>query len=132
MHSVGPSAYSPRQIEAWASFAGSQELIRGLREGHTLVAEDQQTIVAFGQLNPVDHIHLLYTMSSYCRRGLGRKIVRQLEEIARRQDVSSVTTNASVISMPMFSSLGYEIKEKELSTSGGIQFERYQMQHRLA
>jgi putative acetyltransferase len=130
---LGPTAYDPGQVRVWASFPDDAAAFQALLErGGTWVLEHDGEPAAFGQLYPVDHVSLLYTGTRFVRRGFATAVHRLLEDEARAGGVARLTTNASRISRPFFERAGYLVREREIVDRGGVAFERFRMEKRLA
>ena len=95
--------------------------------GLTLLAEVEDRIVAFGQLEPDDHLALLYCRGSASRRGFCSQIYRTLETYAFSKGVQDILTEASRISRPFFEKHGFLVREVEHAVHRGVQFERFRM-----
>lgn len=124
----GPGFYSPEQIAVWSRYPEDMaEFQTRLSAGTTMVAVDDGVPVAFGQLDPADHIALLYCRGSHVRRGLATQIYQALE--ARAVELGQVTldTAASRVSRPLFEKLGMRVIEREEVVRHGIVFERFRM-----
>lgn len=125
---IGASAYDAQQITVWSSYPEAIEEFRNLLSlGLTLVAVEDSQLVAFGQLNPLDHIAFLYTASHFARRGYATEIYKRLEAHAVEQGVNCLHTEASRISKHFFLKMGFHIVETELTERKGVQFERFKM-----
>ena len=130
---VGPVAYTSEQVEMWAKYPEDMEEFRTrLSRGVTLIAEENSEIVAFGQLEPDDHLAFLYCAGRRCRNGIGSEIYRALEAEALRRGVKHISTDASRISRPFFIKHGYSVVEVERVVRSGIEFERFRMLRQLA
>ncbi len=129
---IGPQAYTPAQVDAWALYPEDlTEFSARLSRGTTLVAESEQRAVAFGQLDPADHIAFLYTASAFGRRGLATEIYGRLEARAVAQGARFLDTEASRISRGLFAKLGFALREVERVTRYGVEFERFRMRKKL-
>jgi putative acetyltransferase len=129
---LGPAAYSQSQVDAWASFpddfdAFRQRILQGV--GFASVVGDE--IAAFGQLDPVDHVALLYTATRFSRQGHATTIYRRLEAVARAKGVTRISKTASHFSRPLFAREGFTLSEIERSIYKGVVFERFKMEKRL-
>ncbi len=125
---AGPAHYTPQQVETWASYPQDPgEFQHRLMHGTTLIAEHDSQPVAFGQLDPADHIAFLYCRGSHMRRGIATSIHQALEAHARRSHQVCLDTTASRISRPVFQSLGMQVVEREHPIRNGIPFERFRM-----
>jgi len=128
VRTIGPQAYDAKQIDAWASYPESIGEFRDrLSRGLTLVKEVDGEIVAFGQLDPADHIAFLYCCGKQSRKGIASEIYRALEQHAISQGVSELETDASRISRPFFEKHCYRVIEIEQAVRLGLQFERFRM-----
>jgi len=126
---IGSSAYDTKQVKVWSSF--SADLVQfnnALSQGLTIVALHNGQLVAFGQLNPPDHIALLYTASSFARMGYATKIYQRLETQAIVQKVERLYTEASRISKHFLLKMGFHLIETEIVERQGVEFERFKME----
>jgi putative acetyltransferase len=129
---TGASAYDAQQIAVWSAYPEDIEAFRHLlNRGITLVAVQGERVVAFGQLNPPDHIAFLYTATAYARLGYASEIYRQLEAHAFQQGVQRLHTEASRLSQPLFAKMGFHVVETEIVERQGVQIERFKMAKRL-
>jgi putative acetyltransferase len=132
IRTMGATAYSPAQVQAWARWPGdSREFEERLQAGLAVVAVREQEIVAFGTLNPVDHIDLLFCKGSHGRRGITTRIYEQLEEHARAAGVEILSTEASRIARPFFEKQGFHVVEREVVERHGVHLDRFRMEKRL-
>ena len=125
---LGSQAYSAAQIEIWASFPDDFAAFRDrLQRGLSVVSIDAECVAAFGQLDPDDHVSLLYTGTRFARRGHASAIYQHLEAAARERGISRLTTTASRLSRPFFAKHGFDLIEVELYVYKGVEFERFKM-----
>lgn len=126
---IGASAYDSQQITVWSSYPENIEEFRKLLSlGLTLVAVEDSLLVAFGQLNPSDHVAFLYTATHFARRGYATEIYNRLEAYAVERCVKRLHTEASRISKHFFLKMGFHIVETELVERQGVEFERFKME----
>lgn len=129
---LGPAAYTPEQVAAWASFAEDREAFAELLgKGYTLVAEVAGTPAAFCQLHPDDHVSLLYTGIRFARRGLATAVYGGIEARARERGQTVLTTDASKLSRPFFEKQGFIVQRSEQTIRQGVAITRYQMRKLL-
>ncbi|HYD85811.1 MAG TPA: GNAT family N-acetyltransferase [Opitutus sp.] len=125
---IGPQAYTLQQVAAWASYPSDLEEFRRLMMlGLTLIAEEEGRPIAFGQLEPSDHLAFLYCTTIRSRCGVGSAIYSALESHAFENGVSEIHTEASRISRPFFEKHGYVLLEIEHVVRFGAEFERFRM-----
>ncbi len=126
---IGSTAYNAKQIEVWSSYPEDIEEFRQLlSQGITFVAVHNNQLVAFGQLNPSNHIAFLYTASNFNRLGYATKIYQQLEAQAFNQGVQRLQTDASRISKYFFLKMGFYIVETEIVERKQVLLERFKME----
>lgn len=126
--SIGPQFYEPAQVKMWASWASNtDELAERFTRGLTLVAIVHKQLVAFGQLEPWDHLALLYTAGRHARKGVATAIHQQLEDRARVAGSTHIDTEASHISRLFFETQGYMVVEPETVERQGVSFDRFKM-----
>jgi putative acetyltransferase len=129
---IGSQAYTQEQVVAWALYTDDMEEFRiRMSRGLTLVAEEEGRKIAFGQLEPDDHLAFLYCSAANARRGIGSAIYSALEAHARAKGVSEIRTEASRISRPFFEKKGYTVFEIEQVVRSGVEFERFRMRKQV-
>jgi GNAT superfamily N-acetyltransferase len=123
--------YTPIQIEAWSSFPGrSGEVRAALARGYGLAscaAGDSGTIEAFGLLDPIDRLSLLYCRARSGRQGRGAALLRALEAEARRRRCRRLRTEASRLSRPLLERHGWWVEAEEEVIFAGAGFRRWRM-----
>ena len=125
---LGAQAYSPPQIEAWASFPDDFETFRlHILQGLALVSMAGSEFAAFGQLDPSDHVALLYTATRFARQGHATAVYRQLEASARAQGVRRINTTATHLSRPFFARQGFQLCATAHNAYKGVAFELFTM-----
>ena len=129
---IGPQAYSGVQVAAWALYPDDLEEFRlRMSRGLTLVAEEGARLIAFGQLEPDDHLSFLYCSSTHARRGIASVIYSALESHAVARGVAEIRAEASRISRPFFESKGYAVIGIERVIRHEMEFERFRMLKKL-
>ncbi|ATC65907.1 GNAT family N-acetyltransferase [Nibricoccus aquaticus] len=112
----------------WASYpASGGDFEERLARGGVIVAEVGGAVVAFGQLEPVDHVAFLYCQGAFARRGLASAIYAEMEMRARAAGAKELRTEASRISRLFFERQGFAVTEVEQSVRLGVTFERFKM-----
>ncbi|MDZ8118864.1 GNAT family N-acetyltransferase [Pontiella agarivorans] len=130
---LGRQAYTDEQVQAWATYPEDpREFRRTLLQGLTLCAVEDGIPVAFGQLNPTDHIAFLYCHPRFARRGYASSLLHKLESAALKQNAPLIRTEASAISRPLFEKNGFRVLAEERPVRRGIEFLRYRMEKTLS
>jgi GNAT superfamily N-acetyltransferase len=122
--------YSVAQQSAWASQCDG---IRAtLEQGRGLVScTSEGQVVAFCLRDPSDRIALLYSDPRGQRRGHGRAVLAGCSTEAAAEGETMLRTEASLISRPLFESLGWRVSWREELLIAGVHFQRFRMHRQL-
>ncbi len=101
--------YPPEVIEAWARPREPQHYSKRIREKDFFVAVDEGgAVIGFGVLNrEACEVEAVYVHPEVKRRGVGLKLLRTLEELARASGIESLRLNASLNGVPFYERAGY-------------------------
>jgi putative acetyltransferase len=118
--------YSAQQQQAWAE--QGHALRSQLHQGEGFVVCNQfDQPQAFSLRHPSDRVALLYCHPAAQRQGCGRRLIEVMEHSARAEGISSLRTEASLISKPLFERLGWQVSWREELRIGGVSFQRFRM-----
>ncbi|MEH1990972.1 GNAT family N-acetyltransferase [Nostoc sp.] len=111
--------YTEEQVAAWAPANMDIEVwIKSLGSKFTYVAEEDK-IIGFGELEANGHIDRFYCHKDFQRKGVGKKILEQIELKAKSLGVEKLFTEASITAKPFFESQGFiVIKKQEVERRG--------------
>ncbi len=110
VHAVAIKDYTQMQLNVWAS--GKVDLSAwdiSFLENHTLIAEQDGTVVGFGEIKNDGYLNMLYTHKDYQGKGIATAIVAVLENTAKLQGITTITTHASITAIPFFEKRGYMV-----------------------
>jgi putative acetyltransferase len=128
LNGLASKYYSAAQIKAWSSAADDIRVFSGrILEGVALIAEVSERIVAFGQLNPENHIDMLCCRTDFARLGIASALLKKMEAISLASRCESITTEASLAGRVFFERHGYVVEKVEFVLRGGVSIERYLM-----
>ncbi len=108
---TGPAAYSPARIASWMKSADDVEAWDlWMREGAGWVALDVDgRVIGVALMRPADYVHLLYVDPDFHRRGIASALLVAVERDAIDDGQAALTTDASLISHPVFAKAGYDV-----------------------
>lgn len=130
---LGAGAYSQHQLATWAAYAEDPHTFAAkLGQGLTLISMQGSAIAGFAQLDPLDHIALLFTAPAFARRGHASRLCDALEAHAARHGIEILRTEASHVAKPFFVNRGYRVVEPETVSVRGVSFERFKMRLALS
>ena len=130
--------YSPIQIAAWANHASSSSALRdALARGYGIAScgspsaagpdPNPNAIEAFGVLDPLERLSLLYCRGRSCRQGRSSAILTALEQHAWSQGCRQWRTEASQLSKPLLLRRGWRVVAEETVIFAGEPFQRWRM-----
>ena len=132
IHVLGRAHYNEPQTSAWASSADDSDSFRmRLAKGLTLVAEKNEQVIAFGQLNPVDVVDMLFCDPAHVLGGVGGRLVAALEGRATASGQIVIDTKASLVARDFFTKHGYQTLGQEVATRSGVEIPRFAMRKML-
>jgi ribosomal protein S18 acetylase RimI-like enzyme len=103
--------YSPRAIQFIKECHSERKIIERHKQGRMLVAEQDGKLVATGGIFGRD-IFGLFVHPEFQRRGIGKALMLELEDIAKISGSKKTTLNVSLTSIAFYAKLGYEILMK--------------------
>ncbi|WP_314064561.1 GNAT family N-acetyltransferase [uncultured Vagococcus sp.] len=109
--------YPPAQLAVWAKPEMGPDWHRSLAQHYSLVAEINQTIVGFGDIDQ-GYLDRLYVHHAYQGQGIAKALVENLEQHAS-QEHRQVTVAASITAKPFFLKRGYQVvREQQVERQG--------------
>ena len=105
-----PGHYCLEAVRFFANYHDEQAILQDAREGCTLVLEKTGRILGTGTLVD-DEIKRVFVDPGLQKHGLGRLIMRHIEEKAASLGVGTVRLDASLPAKPFYDGLGYTTVE---------------------
>lgn len=133
VHTIGAKYYNSRQVNAWAPKGklDKEKWLKSLLTNETYIAEDNEKIVGFGDMTQTGYIDHLYVHKDYQGSGVALAILRKLEKEACRLGLTELTTEASVMAMPIARRHGFEVIEKKCKLLRETEFVTYLMRKKI-
>ena len=126
--SIDEKIYTKEQKRVWASQAWNNKIFDlTLNEGRGWLIYKNEEVIAFASRYPKNRISLLYCKGDSQRKGYGTKLLLKLEKEAKEEGLTSLSTEASLISYKLLLRNKWEIIRKENININNIIFERYKM-----
>ncbi|MBG1263360.1 GNAT family N-acetyltransferase [Nostoc commune] len=112
--------YTREKVDAWAPANMDIDVwMKGLVSKFTYVAEDQGKIIGFGELEANGHIDRFYCHKDFQRKGIGKKILEQLESKAKSLKIEKLFVEASITAKPFFESQSFiVVKQQQVERRG--------------
>ena len=126
--SIDERIYTQEQKRAWAGQAWDNKIFDlSINQGKGWLIKIDGKIIGFGTRYPNNRIALLYCKGDSQRKGIGTILLHKLEEEAKAEGLTSLYTEASLISYGLFLKNDWKIIRKEKIIIKNIIFERYKM-----
>jgi GNAT superfamily N-acetyltransferase len=103
-----PGHYFPEAVQFFIRYHEEEAILRDAAAGCTVVLDQGGRLLGTGTLVE-DEIKRVFVAPAFQQQGLGRRILRHLEERATLQGVRTVTLDASLPSKAFYDRLGYVI-----------------------
>ncbi len=122
---VNTRDYSLAQCNMWMQGAADrQRWDQSLRSHYTLVAEDHNKIVGFGDITEQGYVNRLFVSPRHQHKGIGRRLLEALEcTFAGR-----LTTHSSITALPFFQAQGYQLLRDVVLTFNGVSLKSFLME----
>ena len=126
--SIDEKIYSKEQKLAWSSQAWiNSEFHKSITRGKGFLMEDLNKKIGFAIRYPENKLSLLYVRGNFCRKGIGNMLINSIEKDAFNEGISSIKTEASLLSYQLFLKNNWKIKSKEKIRIQNVIFYRYKM-----
>ena len=132
VHEVNKNDYSEEQLDAIAPKAANEyHWEKSLENNHTIVVEEDDKLIAFGNIGKTGYLDRLYVHPDYLRKGIASKLVEELEEYAKKHGSHVINVTSSITSKPFFESKGYAVIEEQINERRGERLLRYLMEKKI-
>ena len=126
--SIDEKIYSTEQKLAWSSQAWiNLEFHNSITKGKGFIMEDLNKKIGFAIRYPGNKLSLLYVRGNFRRKGIGNILINAVEKEAFNEGISSIQTEASLLSYALFLKNNWKIIRKEKIIIQNILFNRYKM-----
>ncbi|MDC0714078.1 GNAT family N-acetyltransferase [Stigmatella sp. ncwal1] len=106
--SLCQGAYSSHELRTWVELLRPEAYLPADPPRTVLVAEQEDQLVGFGQLDPVrGELEALYVSPDTVGLGVGSALLSALETLAWRANVRAMTLDASLNAEPFYRARGY-------------------------
>lgn len=132
----GPSAYSDKQVAAWAAKTeGIDRYATAVEDASTelIVAESDGSVIGFGELNrETGEIKAIFVAPEWNGTGIGSSILRHLEQQLRDDGFDVVRLRAVLNAISFYEQQGYERAERVTNqTTNGVAVDSVWMEKSL-
>lgn len=133
VHEINAKDYTKQQVDAWAT--GNIDRIawdKSFLEHNTFVAEENDILVGFGDINDSGYVDRLYVHKDYQGKGIATAILTELERHAAKNNSSTFTVHASITAKPFFENQGYSVVRENKVTRNDVELTNFMMEKQYA
>ena len=127
------SHYPAAEIEDRCTSRTAETYHAAIEQQTMIVEEVNESVVAFGQLNPeTAFIDAVYVSPHQSRQGIGLKILRALEAMAIKHGIKALTLEASLNAVEFYRRAGYApVVEEEYASNSKTSSTTLRMCHEI-
>ena len=126
--SIDEKIYTKEQKLAWSNQAWINiEFQKSITKGKGFIVEDLNKKIGFAIRYPKNKLSLLYVRGNFKREGIGNMLIKAIEKEAHNEGISSIHTEASLLSYELFIKNNWKEISEEKIIIQNILFKRYKM-----
>ena len=132
IHTINAKDYTKTQLDVWAnSKIDRVAWDNSFLEHNTLVAEENNIIVGFGDMNNNGYFDRLFVHKDYQGKGIATAIITELERLAQIHGIFAFSTHASITAKPFFEKHGYHVVRENKVIRNGVVLTNFIMEKSL-
>jgi putative acetyltransferase len=85
-------------------------------------------MAGFGSISKVGYLDFMYVSKDHQGMGIGTKLYKVLEQFARSNGFSKITSDVSITAKPFFEKQGFNILQQQQVLIDGIELINYKME----
>lgn len=125
VHTVNAKDYTKEQLDVWATGqVNLKKWNQSLQKHFSIVVEDDDVIVGFGDMDKTGYLDRLFVHSDYQGKGIATAICNQLEAAVQ----GNIVTHASITARPFFENRGYKVIKEQQVVRQGISLTNFIME----
>ncbi len=133
---VGESGYSPEQIDVWLQAMTEDRMRDVCATSFVMIAEMNNEVAGFATLiergETAGELDLWYVSPDFKKRGVGKLLVRSIEDRVRQLDMTALWVDASEPAVHRLEQLGYRMHDRYKKHRDGVVFNNTWMMKRFA
>ncbi|KOP27170.1 acetyltransferase [Hapalosiphon sp. MRB220] len=133
VHNINIRDYTQEQVDVWApQYMDYQRWNEHLHSKMSYVAELDEKIIGFAQLEPDGHIDCFYCHKDFQRMGVGSKLLDTLQTQAEALGIKRIFAEVSITAKPFFERQGFQIINQQTVERRGVKLINYRMDKHLS
>lgn len=123
---VVDSGYSPEQVEVWVNGLSEEHMRAVFGHSYAMVLETNGEVAGFATLvdrgETAGELDLLYVSPDHKKRGVGKLLVRAIEDRVRQLSMTALWVDASEPAAHRLEQLGFHVHDRYNKTLDGVVF----------
>jgi len=132
IHLINSRDYTREQIDAWAPAVPDDSFWKErFKKYHVYVAEEDERIVGFTELDSAGHINCFFVHHEWQRRGVGARLMERVVATAGREQMPRLFAEVSITAVPFFRDRGFVVIRENEATRGNVKLKQFVMERRV-
>ena len=132
IHRVNSNDYTREQIDAWAPAVPEVSFWKERAKRYRVyVAEEDDRIVGFTELESTGHIDCFFVHHEWQRRGVGSRLLERVVATARRERIPRLFAEVSITAAPFFRNRGFVVVRENEATRRNVKLKQFAMERWL-
>lgn len=128
IRTINSKDYSEEQVRAWApDDIHFRNWEARCSSKYTLVADNDDTIAGFAELDDDGHIDCFYCHKDFQGQGVGKMLFEGIEIEAFKRGLSELYVEASITSKSFFLKMGFSLIKEQTVITRGVKLSNYRM-----
>jgi N-acetylglutamate synthase-like GNAT family acetyltransferase len=106
MRKSNRSDYSMEILQPLIDYFSPEKVLQLCRERDCLVAESDNQIVGTAALDK-NELAAFFVLPDFQNKGIGSSLLKQIEQIARQKQISTIIVESSITGEPFYEKMGY-------------------------
>ncbi len=129
IHLINSHDYTREQIDAWAPAVPDVSFWKErFKKYHVYVAEENERIIGFTELDTTGHIDCFFVHYDWQRRGVGTRLMGRIVATADRERMPRLFAEVSITAVPFFRDRGFVVVRENEATRGGVKLKQFAME----
>ena len=132
IHLINSHDYTREQIDAWAPAIPEVSFWKErFKKYHVYVAEEDERIVGFTELDAAGHIDCFFVHHEWQRRGVGARLMERVVATAGREQMPRLFAEVSITAVPFFRDRGFFVARENEATRRNVKLKQFVMERWL-
>ena len=132
IQTVASKDYSPQEITSWSDGAKNTDNWHKRIDTHYyLIVKIEDILVGMASLDKTGYLDVIYVHHKYQGQGIASDLLSKMENQARKEGHSVITSDVSITAKPFFIHKGYTIVKPQLVLCRGVVLRNFHIMKKL-